>query len=68
MLRVGPRQRQVLTLVAKGKKDAAIALELGLSVSTVRTYLTRLYRDNGLTNRAEAVAAWMGAEQIVAEK
>lgn len=57
--RAGPRQRQVLDLVAQGKKDAAIALELGVSVATVRTYLTRLYRDNRLSNRAEAVAAWL---------
>jgi DNA-binding CsgD family transcriptional regulator len=37
----------------------AIALELGISVTTVRTYLTRLYRDNGFGNRTEAVAAWL---------
>lgn len=64
-LRAGPRQRQVLALVARGKKDAFIAAELGLSITTIRTYLTRLYRDNGLANRAEAVAAW--ATRIEAE-
>lgn len=51
----------MLALIARGKGDVAIASELGVSVSTVRTYLTRLYRDNGLANRAEAVAAWAAA-------
>ena len=58
-LRASPRQREILVLLARGKKDVAIARELGLSVATVRTYLTRLYRDNGFSNRTEAVAAWV---------
>ncbi len=62
LLRAGPRQRQVLALLARGKKDVAIAVELGLSVATVRTYLTRLYRDNGFSNRTEAVAVWIGQD------
>jgi DNA-binding NarL/FixJ family response regulator len=63
--RAGPRQRQVLALVARGKKDAAIASELGVSIATVRTYLSRLYRDNGLSNRAQAVALWMAVSAAV---
>jgi DNA-binding NarL/FixJ family response regulator len=51
--------------VARGKKDAAIASELGVSIATVRTYLSRLYRDNGLSNRAQAVALWIALSATV---
>jgi DNA-binding CsgD family transcriptional regulator len=58
-LHAGPRQREILGLMARGQSDVQIALELGISVATVRTYLTRLYRDNGFHNRVEAVAEWV---------
>lgn len=58
-LRAGPRQRQVLSLIARGRTDLQIGRDLGISVTTVRTYLVRLYRDNGFCNRTEAVAAWV---------
>jgi DNA-binding CsgD family transcriptional regulator len=57
--RAGHRQQQILFLLAQGQTDRQIALSLGISVATVRTYLTRLYRDNGFHNRAEAVAGWL---------
>ncbi len=55
----GPRQLQILFLLAQGQSDMQIAHGLGITVATVRTYLTRLYRDNGYHNRAEAVAGWI---------
>lgn len=58
-LRAGPRQREVLSLLARGHTDSQIAQELGISVATVRTYLARLYRDNGFANRTEAAIAWL---------
>ncbi len=60
-LRAGPRQREVLSLLASGHTDIEIAMHLGISVTTVRTYLTRLYRDNGFGNRTEAAIAWLDA-------
>lgn len=53
--------------MARGKKDTAIATELGIAVATVRTYLTRLYRDNGFSNRAEAVAVWVSLSSGLSE-
>ena len=38
--------------------DKEIAVDLGVAVSTVRTHLERFYRENGLRNKTEAVAAW----------
>jgi DNA-binding NarL/FixJ family response regulator len=60
-LRAGPRQREVLSLLAHGQTDSQIAMELGISIATVRTYLARLYRDNRFANRTEAAVAWLEA-------
>ncbi len=60
-IRAGPRQREILALLARGLSDAEVATRLRISVATVRTYLIRLYRDNDLSNRTEAVAVWLGS-------
>lgn len=56
VIRLSARQSQVLQLVARGYSDKEIALRLGLSIGTVKTYLGRVYRNNGFRNRAQAVA------------
>jgi hypothetical protein len=48
-------------MLACGLSDAEVATRLGISVATVRTYLIRLYRDNDLSNRTQAVAVWLGS-------
>lgn len=56
------RQRQILTLVAQGKTNAAIATELGLSQRTVEAHRLRLTRATGVRNSAELVA-WFSTGQ-----
>lgn len=56
MLSLTGRQRQILTLVAQGKTNAAIALETGLSSRTVEAHRLRLARAVGVANTAELVA------------
>jgi DNA-binding CsgD family transcriptional regulator len=58
-----PRQSQILELAALGQSDKQIAASLGVSTHTVRTHLQRLYRTQALSNRAEAVAAWLAKRQ-----
>ncbi|WP_018681515.1 response regulator [Actinokineospora enzanensis] len=48
------RERAVLELVADGKGNAVIARELGLSVKTVRNYLSRIFAKLRLVDRTEA--------------
>ena len=55
-LQLTGRQRQVLTLVAQGKTNAAIAAEIGLSRRTVEAHRLRLARSVGVANSAELVA------------
>lgn len=57
-LHVTPRQGQILNLAVRGLTDKEIASDLGIAVGTVRTHLERFYRENGLRNKSEAVAAW----------
>ncbi len=47
------RERQVLSLVARGRTDRAIAEELVISVSTVRSHLDRIREKTGLRRRSE---------------
>lgn len=54
-----PRQAEIVDLVASGMADKEIARQLGISVSTIRTHLQRLYREIGARNRAHAVAEWL---------
>lgn len=55
-LKLTGRQRQILTLVAQGKTNAAIAEEVGLSRRTVEAHRLRLAQSIGVANSAELVA------------
>jgi putative nucleotidyltransferase with HDIG domain len=49
------RETQVLAGLGAGKKYKSIAADLGLSTSTVRTHLQKVYAKVGVRDRAEAV-------------
>jgi DNA-binding NarL/FixJ family response regulator len=51
-----PREREVLTLVARGLTNKETAEQLELGEETVKTYLERAYSKLGVSRRAEAVA------------
>ena len=53
---ITPREREVLSLVARGYGNAAIAPLLDISVLTVRTHRQRLMEKLGLRNAAEITA------------
>lgn len=50
------RERQVLTILARGGSNATIADELVISTQTVRTHVSHLLRKLGVHSRLEAVA------------
>ena len=54
-----PRESEVLNLIAQGRSIPAIAAELYLAPSTVKTHVQRLYEKLGVGDRAAAVAAAM---------
>ncbi len=54
-----PRETQVLTLMAQGLSVPAIAQELVLGATTVKTHVGHLYEKLGVSDRAAAVAEAM---------
>ncbi len=54
-----PREREVLTYLAKGSSAPQIAERLYLSTATVKTHLANLYGKLGVSDRAAAVAEAM---------
>ena len=49
-----PRQREILSLIAKGKRDREIAEVLGITLRTVWSHLHEIYGRLGVKNRTEA--------------
>jgi two-component system nitrate/nitrite response regulator NarL len=56
---LSPREREVLKLIAAGSSIPAMAKELFLAPSTVKTHVQRLYEKLGVSDRAAAVAEAM---------
>lgn len=50
-----PRESEVLTLIAAGKRNQEIADELGVTYQSARNYVQRIYRKLDVDTRVEAV-------------
>jgi DNA-binding NarL/FixJ family response regulator len=59
------REREVLTLVAKGYANKEIARRLEISEKTVKGHLTKVFRQIGVTDRTQA-ALWAEREGLTA--
>jgi DNA-binding CsgD family transcriptional regulator len=56
--RLTPRQAQILELAASGLSDKEIARRLHVKHRTVRTHFEKLFEDQGIRNRSQAIAIW----------
>lgn len=52
---LGPRELEVLAMVARGYMNSQIADELGLTVGTVKWYMQQIFAKLGARRRAEAI-------------
>jgi DNA-binding NarL/FixJ family response regulator len=52
------RQREVMTLVSRGARNAEIAEALHVTEKTVKNHINRIFRELGAANRVEAVLLW----------
>lgn len=61
-----PREAEVLSLVARGLRNAEVAEKLGLTLHTVAGYIKSIYAKLGISNRAEAArrAARLGLTEM----
>jgi DNA-binding NarL/FixJ family response regulator len=57
MAQLTPREREVLTLLARGLSNAEVAIDLFISEATVKTHLARVMMKLGVREKAQAVAA-----------
>jgi predicted ATPase/DNA-binding CsgD family transcriptional regulator len=58
------RERELVTLVAQGSTDAQIAVELGISIRTVRSHLDRIRDKTGCRRRADLTRFALRAELV----
>ena len=54
---LSPRERQVLHSLAQGHRNSEIAVQLGVSVGTVKTHLRHIFRKLMVADRTGAVLA-----------
>lgn len=57
------REREIVSLLAKGKSNPDIATELFITDKTVKNHINHIYAKLGVTNRAEAIALWLGVTE-----
>ncbi|WP_233862847.1 helix-turn-helix transcriptional regulator [Paraburkholderia adhaesiva] len=60
IVRLSPRQEQILRCVHMGNTNKMIARALGISEGTVKIHLTSIFQQLGAPNRAAAVAIYNG--------
>ncbi len=56
------RELQVLDSIVTGRTMAQVAIELGISIGTVKTYLARTYRKLGVSSKQEAILKALSRE------
>ncbi|MHB8692042.1 MAG: LuxR C-terminal-related transcriptional regulator [Solirubrobacteraceae bacterium] len=54
------REREVLTLIAQGQSNGAIAERLLISEGTVKSHVSQILRKLGAVNRAELITLYLG--------
>jgi predicted ATPase/DNA-binding CsgD family transcriptional regulator len=59
--KLSPRERELVTLVARGQTDAQIAAQLYISVRTVSSHLDRIRDKTGCRRRADLTRLALGA-------
>jgi PAS domain S-box-containing protein len=62
--RLTQREREILTLIARGERGTSIAFTLGLSPATVETHVRRCLSKLGAKNRAHAIALGLQRGEI----
>lgn len=59
------REAEVLSLIARGLRNAEVATALGLSEHTVAGYIKQIYQKLGISSRAEA--AWLATRMGIGD-
>lgn len=63
-MQLPPHFERIVEQVCQGKPNKIIAFELGISVSTVKTYLYQIFRLEGVRSRAELIVSRLTKAQL----
>ena len=63
IVRLSPRETELLTLLARGYSNKEIAGKLSLTLETIQSYLKSVYRKMHVHSRAEAAAKYMSSQR-----
>lgn len=61
--RLTPREREILALVRRGRRNREIAAELGVEEKTVKNHLNSIYSKLEIASRIEAMAPRVGEDR-----
>jgi two-component system, NarL family, nitrate/nitrite response regulator NarP len=56
------REKAMLAALARGRTNTELAMDLGISINTVKFHLRNLYEKLGLRNRSQAIAFFYSSE------
>ena len=62
------RQREVMTLMSRGARNAEIAETLHVTEKTVKNHINRIFRELGVDGRVEAVLLWQRYQAEAAKR
>lgn len=62
------RQREVMTLMSRGARNAEIAATLHVTEKTVKNHINRIFRELGVDGRVEAVLLWQRYQAEAAKR
>jgi len=54
MEKLTEREAEIVSLIAEGKSNKDIAIELGMAEQTVKNHITKIFLKLGVRNRTEA--------------
>jgi DNA-binding CsgD family transcriptional regulator len=64
LAKLSARERELVTLVAQGRTDAQISVQLDISIRTVRSHLDRIRGKTGCRRRADLTRLALSAELV----
>jgi DNA-binding NarL/FixJ family response regulator len=67
LLRLTPRELEVLRMISDGLSNAEVASRLHLSVHAIKFHLAGIYRRLSVANRTEAAVMYLHAQALPAQ-
>ena len=64
---LSPRERQLLTLISRGRSNESIASELAIAEGTVKVYLSKLFKKVGVSDRFELALYGLRAMAVISQ-